>query len=272
MPFRKWAQRLASFSIIVLSLIVALIPVAAQDQTVIHLDMPSTTLQTGPFYDVAIRIENAPKFWALDLTLEYDPAMIYVFGTKSGSPVADGEIFGGVSSIVVQNKVEGGQLRYMVSKVGETVPAEGSGVIGTLRIYPLMAGATRLQFPRLQAVALSSYDSNATDVTTSEITVVPARLDLTIAGDPAEPPSEATATPLPTETPTEGPALPTLAQPSEQPTLENIVFSTATPAPLTAQDAPDASSNSSIVVIAAILIVVGIVGLGALLMLRGRGK
>lgn len=260
------------FSTLFLTLMLGLNTAAAQDQVVVRLDIPNTALQTGQFYDVAIRIENAPQFWALDLTLEYDPDVIYVVGTKSGSPVAAGELFGGVSSIVVQNRVEAGQIRYMVSKVGETAPAEGSGVIGTLRIYPLMAGETRLQFPRLQAVALSSYDPNATNVTTSDINVVPARLELTVTGNPAEPLSEATATPLPTETPQQGIALPTLAVPTEQPTLENIVFATSTPTALTMQEVPTAPDNSGIALVAALLIAVGVVGLGGLLLVRGRGR
>jgi cohesin domain-containing protein len=242
--------------------------VNAQNQAVIRLDMPSTTLQTGQYYDVTIRIENAPQFWALDITLAYDPASVYIMGTRAGSPIAAGELFSGISAIGVKNIVEDGTLQYTISKVGETAPAEGSGVIGTFRIYPLKSGASRLQFPQLQVVGLSSYDANATDVTTQKITVAPALLDLTITGDLVEPPSEATATPHPTDEPTQSVPNITRNAPTAEPTLENIVFATQTPVPLTLQQVPEAPSNSGLLIFGAVLLALIVIGIGIMMRLR----
>lgn len=256
--------------ILILSLLMLVGRAAAQGQTVIRLDMPSTTLQTGQYYDVAIRIENAPQFWALDVTLAYDPAAIYVVGTKAGSPIAAGELFSGITAIVVKNAVQAGTVQYTISKVGETAPAEGSGVIGTFRIYPLKPGPVRLQFPRLQVVGLSSYDANATDVTTQAVTVAPALLDLTITGDPVAPPNEATATPQPTEGPTQNAPNITRNAPTAVPTLENIVFATQTPVPLTLQEVPEAPSNSGLLVIGAVLLALIVIAVGVMMRLRRR--
>jgi len=238
----------------------------AQDKPVIRLDMPSTTLQTGQYYDVALRIENAPKFWALDITLAYDPTTVYIMGTKAGSPITAGELFSGITAIVVKNTIDGGTLHYTLSKVGETAPAEGSGVIGTFRIYPLKSGTARMQFPHLQVVGLSSYDANATNVTTQQISAAPALLDLTITGDTVEAPSEATATPPPTETATQPPAPVGQSQPTDVPTLENIVFATSTPTALVMQDVPSAPANNNLSLAAIGLMLVAAIGLVVVLM------
>jgi hypothetical protein len=265
-----WNRVSLALQIWVISLVFFVGHVGAQDQTVIRLDMPSTTLQTGQYYDVALRIENAPQFWALDVTLTYDPDTVYIMGTKAGSPISAGELFSGITAVVIKDSVEGSTIRYAISKVGETAPAEGSGVIGTFRIYPLKSGTSRLQFPRLQVVGLSSYDANATNITTHEIAVVPALLDLTITGDPVEPPTEATMTPQPTDVTTQGSLISTQNVPTLEPTLENIVFATQTPMPLTLQQVPEAPSNSGFFILMAVLLALTVIGLGVLVRLKRK--
>jgi hypothetical protein len=261
---RVWKRASLLLEIVMLSLVFLVGRVGGQDQTVIRLDMPSTTLQTGQYYDVTLRIENAPQFWALDVTLTYDPTTIYVMGTKAGSPISAGELFSGITAVVIKDSVDGSTIRYAISKVGETAPAEGSGVIGTFRIYPLKSGTSRLQFPRLQVVGLSSYEANATNITTQEIAVAPALLDLTITGDPVEPPSEATMTPQPTDAPAQEAPILTGNTPTQAPTLENIVFATQTPTPLTLQQVPEAPSNSGFFILMAVLLALTVIGLSVL--------
>jgi cohesin domain-containing protein len=192
----------------------------AQEQAVLSLDTNTTSLQTGQEYEITIRIDNAPDFWTTDVALSYDSSLIYIVGTKAGSPIRAGDLFTPDSSVVVENVVQDSQLAYVVSKVGETSPATGNGVIGSFRIYPIASGQTQITFSRVQLVGLTSYDPNAANVGTVPVAAAVVRLDLTINGDPVEPPSEATATPLPTETPT--PFAGIGVQVNQQPTVVNV--------------------------------------------------
>src|SRR5262249_3747478 len=120
----------------------------AQTQTALSLSIPTTNLQTGQDYEIAICVDNAPDFWTADVALNYDPSLVYVVGTKSGSPITPGELFPSESSIVVQNVVRNKQVSVVVSRVGETTPATGSGIIGKFHIYPIAPGKTQITFSR----------------------------------------------------------------------------------------------------------------------------
>ncbi len=239
----------------------------AQEPTRLSLDIATTNLQTGQDYEIAIRIDNAPDFWTADLALDYDPSLIYIVGTKSGSPAAVGEIFTSETSVVVQNSVQSNRLVYTASKVGETTPAAGSGVIARFHVYPIAPGRTQITFNRAQLVALSSYDPNAANVSTVSIASTAVLLDLVITGNPVEPPSEATATPLPTETPT--PVEGIGVNLTQQPTLVNVTAAPsagATSVPLAILAVPtenETASPSVILLLAVAIMVIG--GVGAII-------
>jgi hypothetical protein len=234
----------------------------AQEQAIISLVAPTAQLQTGQEYEIGIQVDNAPDFWTADFVINYDPAMIYVIGTKAGSPVHLGDMFTIDNSAVVENRVQSNLLTYVVSKVGETLPARGSGIVGTFRIYPLASGTTQLTFNRAILVGLTSYDANATNVDTLVVPSVPALLEVVISGNQVEAPSEVTATPEPSATPTSSVGI--SAGREQEATAVNITLtprSTDSIAPAASSD-----SGSSLPLILAIVVML-IGGIGAIVVL-----
>jgi hypothetical protein len=243
-------------------LLIGLSRAAAQGQAAVSLNTAITALQTGQKYDVTIMAENAPEFWSADVRVQYEPKLLYVIGTKSGSPIHNGDLFGLETSVVVQNVVRETQVSFVVSKVGETPPANGTGVIGTFQIYPLAPGKTQLTFSKAQLVGLTSYDPNASNVKPVEIQTTTILLDLTITGSPVPPPDEATATPRPTDTPT--PASAIGVQITAEPTQVNV-----TRAPVTPVASGETGSSLPLVLAVAVTALSGL-GLVALLVWRRR--
>jgi hypothetical protein len=242
---------------------------AAQGQAIVSLNAPTTALQTGQKYEITIMAENGPDFWAADVRVQYDPKLLYVIGTKAGSPVQNSDLFSPSNSVTVQNLIRDNQVFYVLSKVGETQPAKGSGVIGKFQIYPLAPGKTQLTFSKASLVGLTSYDPNASNVQSVTIPVTAVLLDLTITGDPVQPPDEATATPLPTATPT--PVSGAGVQIPEQPTQVNVTRAPVTPTPLSTLEVPTASGgNSSSLALAVAVMLIGGLGLVALIIWRRR--
>jgi hypothetical protein len=236
----------------------------AQEKPVLSLNALTNNLQTGQDYEITIRVDNAPDFWTADLVLNYDPSLIYIVGTKSGSPIKAGEIFPSESSVIVQNSIQNNRLVYVVSKVGETTPAAGSGIIGRFHIYPIAPGKAQITFNRAQLVALSSYDPSAVNVSTVPIASTAVLLDLVISGNSVEAPSEATATPLPTETPTPFGGIG--GNITRQPTLVNVTAASPadqTSVPLATLAVPtenETASRSLILILAIVVMVIGGIG------------
>lgn len=263
-------MKLSRLLLICCCLLVGLSRAAAQGQATVSLNTPTTTLQTGQKYEVTISAENGPDFWVADLRVQYDPKLLYVIGTKSGSPVQNSELFSLSDSVIVQNFVRDNQVFYVTSKVGETPPAKGSGVIGKFEIYPIAPGKTQLTFSKADIIGLSApgSDGNTQPVNIPTTAIL---LDLTITGDPVQPPDEATATPRPTDSPT--PASAIGVQITTEPTLANVTRAPVTPTPLSTLAAPVASggNGSSPVLILAVAITL-ISGLGLVVLLVWRRR
>jgi cohesin domain-containing protein len=232
---------------------------AQESPALLSLTAETTALQTGQEYEVTIRIDGAPDFWLADMEISYDPSLIYVMGTKAGSPVRAGALFEGTGALTVRNIVQGNRVLFTVSKAGEVPSAAGSGVIGVFRIYPLASGTTRLQFARGELRKL-----NAAQDGTDPVAFTPVLLDLSITGSPVEPPNEATATPAPTDTPTVQPQSNLPTQPA-QATLVNV-----TVAPVTPQAA--AQNTSPALLIALVVMVVGALGTGLTIFFWARSR
>jgi hypothetical protein len=245
-------------------------PALAQDQTYLSLQTDTTALQTGQEYAVRLRVDGAPAFWMVSAVIEYDPALIYVMGTKAGSPVTIGSMFSGESSTTVRNFVNSGRLEYTASQLAPADLISGSGELGVFRIYPLAPGTTTLRFyeARLTTITFSGEGENRQASDPSDVPFAPVLLELTITGDPVEPPSEATATPTLTPTPfldvggdEDGPS---------GPGLENVTMVPTTPAApsadtATAQDTDD-DSNTTLLLIVAGVAIIGVILLAALLL------
>lgn len=260
------------FAILALVCLLSL-PVAAQDQAVLSLKTRAAALQTGQEYEITIQLDSVTNLWLANVEITYDPALLYVIGTKAGSPVKLGTLFAASSSVVVRNTVQRGQIVFTSSLLAPANPASGSGAIGTFRVYPLTSGTTRLSFTKaeLTRVTFTGEGDNRVGGNPQAIPFSPVYLDLTISGNPVEPPIEATATPAPTSTPETrvGQNLPTA-----EPTLVNLAAAptplSETPVATTTQVA--SSPDSTVLLIAIALMIIGAIGLIALLVFWRRRR
>jgi hypothetical protein len=240
-------------------------PARAQSQAILSLETTTTALQTGQFYEVNVRLDEAAEVWLADIEISYDPALLYVVGTVSGQPIQQGPFFDPGSSVVVRNGVQDNLLVYTISLLAPADPASGGGVVGTFRIYPLGPGTTQLLFSRaeLDKAIFEERDGQRVGVGAEALPFTPVLLELTISGDPVPPPSEATATPLPTETFVPQPGE---VGPTPEPTLVNV---TAAPRPPGGGGAGGVNLPIWAVVIGVLVVIIGVL---AVLLLRQRRK
>jgi hypothetical protein len=247
------------------------LPAAAQEQAVLSLQTGTTMLQTGQEYDVTIRLDGVTDLWLANVEIQYDPALLYIIGTKAGSPVHQGALFAPAeTSVVVRNKVERNSLLYTLSMLAPANPVSGSGDIGTFRVYPLAPGTARLSFTRaeLTRVSFTGEGENRIGGNPQAIPFAPVYLDLTISGSPVQPPSEATATPAPTDTPEArvGQNLPTA-----EATLVNLAAA-PTPAASPAPVGDNAPVSSPLLLAAIGLMLIGAIGLIVVIVLARRRR
>jgi hypothetical protein len=247
-------------------------PAAAQDKAVLSLQAPGTALQTGQEYVVNIQLDGVSELWVANVEISYDPSLLYIIGTKAGSPVKGGTLFDASTSVVIRNTVQQGTILYTTSLLAPANPGSGNGTIGTFRVYPLKAGTTRLSFTKavLTRVTFSGEGDNRVGSNPQPIAFAPVYLEVTLSGDTVEPPSEATATPAPTETPGArgGPSLAT-----GEPTLVNLAAAPTiqvTAVPTAASEAP--SSNSPLLIGAVAIMVIAGIGLLILLVVWRRRR
>ncbi len=249
--------------------------VHAQDdapQTLLQLQAETTALETGQPYTVNIVVNDVVELWGAEVRIAYDPQRVYIIGTRSGSPVDVGEFLGD-DTFTARNVVDAtaGQVAYAVSRLGRDVdPVSGSGVIGSFDVYPLQAGETELRFSSASLVRLDfDLDENGqrTNVTSEQLPFTPVLLPLTITGETVEPPSEATATPMPTATLDPNFALEDTTEEPEPTPLVN-----ATPVPPQPDDAAAQPADLPLLPIAVGLIAFSVLGLILLVIVyRRRG-
>lgn len=261
--------RFIRFILIMLLLHSVAFAVSAQETTFISLNTETTALQTGQEYIVTILAENVTDLWGAELSIRYDPTILYVIGTESGSPVTTGNFIGDAPTLVVENGVGGGLVDFTIARLGREVePVSGTGAVGTFRIYPLAPGTTQLTFAN---ASLQSIIEEANgDRAGQSIEFTPVLLEVTVTGDPVDPPPEVTATPPPTATPinaefTAEPEATELVNvtraPTEQPQIENE------------PPAETSGMTFGLLEVAIGLVVVGIIGLFVLVVLaRGSRK
>jgi hypothetical protein len=160
----------------------------AQDQATLSLTTSTTALQTGQEYEIAIRLDNAPDVWVTSLEITYDPSVLYILGTRSGSPIRQGDLFAPPeATVVVRNSVQADRMVYTISMLAPAAPARGSGVVGTFRIYPLTSGTTQLTFSQADLTALTFTGEGAerTGSNPQPVAFTPVLLEVTPATGPS---------------------------------------------------------------------------------------
>lgn len=252
-------------------LFLLLMPTFAQDNpAVLALRTDTTDLQTGEFYPVHIEIDNVPELWSATMHIAYDPQLVYIVGTDSGSPIQLGDFMR--DGLTIQNSVNEREkyLLYTPSLLAPAEPASGSGVLGTFLIFPLQAGEVTLSFIDADMSSITFTTNEQGVRTVQESLSVPfavTQLTLHITGEMVTPPPEATATPTPSVTPfiERGTDEPTF---TPQPTL--VVVTDAPPA--TTQTETTEASTPVLLYVAIGLVVFALIGLVALYVVIRRGS
>ncbi len=178
-------------------------PARAQEGTFISLITAETTLQTGQVYEVQLVVENVADLWVTSVEITYDPTLLYIIGTCSGSPVQPGPLLSDRQTLVPRNRAQEGVMSYTVSLLAPAEPVSGTGVLAAFRIVPLAPGSAQLQFRQANLTAIA-FQQNGTERTAGEpqtLPFTPVLLELTLQGAVVTPPPEVTATPPPTSTP-----------------------------------------------------------------------
>lgn len=220
-------MRLRNWLVLLIVFLLSVGQLSAQEtgETFLSLEIDSPALQTGQEYEVRIWVENVSALWLANLEISYDPALIYVLGTRAGSPVQAGTFWGTENTGSLLNMVEGDQITFAQSMFNPAEPVSGSGVIGVFRIYPLAAGSTEIRFATGTTLTRTIFDTSSGQriaTASEEIAFTPVLLQLTITGASVTPPPEETATPTPTFTPTPDEGTAQVELPTEEPTLVNI--------------------------------------------------
>jgi len=244
----------------------------AQNDAIIALKADSTAVQTGQYYPLTLYLQDVSEVWQINAEIEYDPTLIYVVGTISGSPMTAGDFFAEEPAIVIRNGIQAGKITFTNSLVSPATPKTGSGVVATFQIYPLSAGTTQLRFTvaDLTKVTFTQTTDGKREVTSTEdLPVLPALLELSITGETVPPPDESTPTPEPTATSELGGRG---EDATAEPTLVNVTLAPDALPTLIPELAEESDRGSlPILPIAVGLLVIGILGgLGLFVMSRRR--
>ena len=258
-------MRVLKFLLLLLCYSGVVLPATAQEaQTRLSLQADNTSLQTGQEYEVRIHIEDVTDVWLINTEIDYDPAMLYVMGSVSGSPIQPADFLDPSQSIIIRNSAVDNLITYTESLVTPAEPMSGSGVVATFRIFPLQTGTTQLRFSKgdLTKINYTETEEGRNTESTESLPFLPVLLELNISGDTVTPPPEETATPTPTFTPDPALIFDTDVTEDAEATLINV---TAAPQP-TLTPTPDTSAQPTegelpILPIAIILLVIGGIGL-----------
>ncbi|MDQ7024391.1 MAG: hypothetical protein Q9P01_04710 [Anaerolineae bacterium] len=260
-------------------LLMPLTSIAQDDPAILALRADTTDLQTGEFYPVRIEIDNVSDLWSVTMQIAYDPQMLYIVGTDSGSPIELGDFLSD-GGLIIQNSVreQDGFVRYTPSRIAPADPVSGNGVIGTFLVFPLQAGEVTLSFldADMSRIIFSTNEEGLRTVQESvSIPFAVTQLTFTITGEIVTPPPEATATPTPSVTPiapqnTDEPTF------TPEPTLVVVTDSATinTPTPVATPDiSSDTESTTSTLLYVAIgAVLVAALGLVIVLIVMRRGR
>jgi hypothetical protein len=260
-----------------MSLLLGIIPITAQNNTVIALQSDETTIETGQYYLLTVYLQDVSEVWQINAEIGYDPTLVYVVGTVSGSPMTAGDFFTGEPAITIRNSIEAGHVTFTHSLVSPAIPKSGSGVVATFQIYPLSAGTTQIRFTAADLTKVNftqRTDGNRDVEGTEELPVIPAFVELTITGETVKPPDESTPTPEPTATTD---VVGRGENATAEPTLVNVTLAPnpsdtpeALPTLIPDIDAGDNGGTIPILPIALGLLLIGIIGGVSLLIVSRR--
>jgi hypothetical protein len=145
-------------------------PAYAQDTAVAHLSPTSGSFLQGDHFTIQVFIENVTDLYAVDVFLEFDPAVLQVVDSDplaaglQAEPLSDFLVPGFVVRNVADNSA--GTVWYAVTQLNPTPPASGSGAVLAITFESLSSGSTVVTFSKAamatrlgQTIPSSTVDS-----------------------------------------------------------------------------------------------------------------
>jgi hypothetical protein len=209
----------------------------------VRLDPARIDTQVGQTVEMRLRVDNVSALYGLDVRFDFAPSLLEALDTdaeREGIQVSSGDF--PYPDFVVRNTVDNaaGTIWYAVIQLNPREPANGSGVMLTMRLRAKASGTATINIAALQLVDRDGLEISATKQN--------GQVAIAGAGGSTPPPAMPTPTPtrtpsvLPTATPT-----PTFAQvgatatPGGATATPQGVSPTASPVPPTASAAPSST-------------------------------
>lgn len=207
--------------------IMSLIPARQAAAATVAPELPAYTIAPDVITTVVVRLEDANNVYGIDVRAAFDPALVEVVDADlaaDGIQLEPGRF--PQPDFVALNRVDpqAGTLRYAVTQVNPTLPANGDGVVFTVRLRGLgLAGSGEF---RIDLVEMSDRNGQLLPVETASAT-------LDVIGEEAGPvDAQPTGVAIaPTADPQSGAATPPPSQVASPDAGPTIVQPTATIAP-----------------------------------------
>lgn len=239
-------MRIALLLLTVLMVLVTQAPDRQSAQAVVTPEQASYAIAPGTETIISIFLQDASNVYGIDVQASFDPALVEVIdadAASEGIQVEPGQ-FPRPDFIAVNNvEPQAGTLRYVVTQINPTPPANGSGLLFTVRLRGKgVAGQGSFV---IENVEMSDRNGNLLPVSggsaalvisgSSEAASPAAATGVAIAPTSAAP-AQPTATSLPTIPNTSATAVPTQPVVTASATEESTVGSGMTPIATLAQE------------------------------------
>jgi LysM repeat protein len=177
---------------------------AAQGSAVLHFDPSPAQVAVGGTVAVQIRLENVDNLYGIEVHLTFDKDVVQIEdddATQDGVQIAPGEL--PHPDFSVQNMVDnfGGRLDYAVVQLSPRAPAQGSGVVATIRFRGVREGSSPIRF---SGAKLASPEGMEIPATLQEGTIVVGEQAGPTPTATSETPGPTATSPPPTSTPSPG--------------------------------------------------------------------
>ncbi len=146
---------------------------ARAETATVRVDPEFGTVEVGETTDIEFIIQDVSDLYGIDIQVDYDALLLEVVDAdagRDGIQVTEGEF--PYPDFVAENDADNstGTIRYVVTQLNPRDPAEGSGVIMTVRFRGLDVGTSVLEIQRADLVTSSALQIDS-QISWGELTV-----------------------------------------------------------------------------------------------------
>jgi hypothetical protein len=212
--------------LIVASLLVALPIETARAQTAtVSVSPQSNQVSVGQTLTVHIEIGNVQNLYAVDITLNWDTAMLKLDSNQSFVGVSSGVLNAPV--LVVQDTADktSGQYHLVATSESPAGPFSGSATIATLTFTVTSSGQSKLTLnPQLASYAQPGSGETSQPISADVVNGIVAAASSSTSPSPSPTPTASSSSPSPSSSPTSTPKVPELPAFAVLPLLVVVLF------------------------------------------------